>query len=276
MKADPLVSVIMPVYNGQDFVGSAIKSVLDQSYTNLELLVINDGSTDRTEGIILDLLEQDPRVRYFRQENRGVSSARNAGLQHMQGGFFCFLDADDNFTPHSIAARMAKFSADPQLWYCDGPVIVCDENMKPERRWVPEIEGFVFNKLIRLAESCFFGPTWFIRRDPAVTYAFQEKMTHAEDLFFFIEISRLGKYGFVEENVLYYRSGQSSAMKNLKGLANGYLSLYANVVSRFGDDVTVIDRIWLWLKIRKIMTLSFLADGNFVDAFYFLMMGKVR
>lgn len=276
MKADPLVSVIMPVYNGQAFVGSAIKSVLCQSYTNFELLVINDGSTDRTERIVLDLVARDPRVRYFHQENRGVSSARNSGLQHMQGAFFCFLDADDIFPPNSIASRVAKFCTDPQLCYCDGPVIICDENMKPKRRWVPKRQGFVFKKLIRLTESCFFGPTWFIRRDPAFTYAFPEKMTHAEDLFFFIEISRLGKYGFVGEDILHYRSGQSSAMKNLKGLASGYLALYANVVSRFGNDVTVIDRIWLWLKIRKVMTLSFLADGYLLDAFYFLMMGKVR
>ena len=276
MKADPLVSVIMPVYNGQAFVRSAIKSVLDQSYINLELLVVNDGSLDGTEGIVLDLMAQDPRVRYFHQENRGVSAARNAGLQRMQGAFFCFLDADDVFPANSIASRVAKFAADPQLCYCDGPVMICDENMKPERRWTPQNEGFVFKKLIRMDESCFFGPTWFIRRDPAVAYAFPEKMTHAEDLFFFIEISRLGKYGFVEENILYYRRGHSSAMKNLKGLANGYLALYANVVSMFGEDVTVTDRILMWLKIRKVMTLSFLADGNFADALYFLMMGKVR
>ena len=101
----PLVSVIMPVFNAEKWLRYAIDSVLDQHYKHIELLVINNGSTDKSHEHILSY--QDQRIRYFHQQkNMGVSAARNIGLNHMTGDFFCFLDADDLMPEKAILSRL--------------------------------------------------------------------------------------------------------------------------------------------------------------------------
>ncbi|MBE5919035.1 MAG: glycosyltransferase [Pseudobutyrivibrio ruminis] len=91
----PKVSVIMPVYNGEKVCERAIKSVLNQSYKNIELIVINDGSTDRTAEIVKSISDEDDRLLLINQTNGGVSNARNAGLKAAGGEFIAFIDADD-------------------------------------------------------------------------------------------------------------------------------------------------------------------------------------
>ena len=85
---DALVSILMPVYNAEAFISEAITSVIRQSHKNWELLIVNDGSTDRSKNIIHSF--PDKRIQYFEQQNRGVSVARNVGLKNMKGDYFCF------------------------------------------------------------------------------------------------------------------------------------------------------------------------------------------
>src|SRR5690606_7807174 len=89
------VSIIMPVYNTFNFVERALTSVVGQTYSNWELLIINDGSTDKSPEIIEEWSRKDERVRVFHQQNAGVSRARNKGLSYARGKFICFLDSDD-------------------------------------------------------------------------------------------------------------------------------------------------------------------------------------
>ena len=94
MEKLPLVSVIIPCYNVSDFVEKCIQSVLVQSYDNLEIIIVNDGSTDDTGEKIKTFL-YDERIRYIVQENKGLSGARNTGLDIMKGDYVCFIDSDD-------------------------------------------------------------------------------------------------------------------------------------------------------------------------------------
>ena len=91
-----LVSVVMPAYNHQQFIGDAIDSVLNQTYSNLELVIINDGSTDKTEEIILAY--DDPRIKYTLQENQDAYNALNAGIQQATGDYIAIINSDDIFT----------------------------------------------------------------------------------------------------------------------------------------------------------------------------------
>lgn len=91
----PKVSVVLPVYNGEKYLESALASLVNQSYKNLEILVINDGSTDASAAIAQKFVASDPRVILLNQENQGVSAARNLGLNHATGDYLGFLDADD-------------------------------------------------------------------------------------------------------------------------------------------------------------------------------------
>ena len=96
----PRVSVIMPVYQGEQFVMAAIRSALNQTHRNIEVFVIDDGSTDGTWGVLQAV--EDSRVQRFRQENAGASTARNLGLSHATGEFVAFLDADDRWLPDKL------------------------------------------------------------------------------------------------------------------------------------------------------------------------------
>jgi len=102
-----LVSVIVPCYNRADIVGETIDSVLGQSYSNTEIIVVDDGSTDHTRAVVAAY--DDPRVRYFYKENGWLSSARNAGLTVARGEFIAFLDSDDVWVPWKLAVQMEVF-----------------------------------------------------------------------------------------------------------------------------------------------------------------------
>jgi glycosyltransferase involved in cell wall biosynthesis len=110
-----IVSVIIPTFNRADRLPSAIRSLQAQTYTDWEALVIDDGSTDSTAEVMAAFRAQDPRVRYHRQENRGVSAARNAGLALADGAWIGFLDSDDSWAPWKLSAQMACFRALPEV-----------------------------------------------------------------------------------------------------------------------------------------------------------------
>lgn len=101
IDVNPLVSIIIPVYNGADYLESAINSALRQTYKNIEIIVVNDGSNDNgeTESIALSF---GPSIRYFKKQNGGVSSALNLGLRNMQGDYFSWLSHDDMYEPTKI------------------------------------------------------------------------------------------------------------------------------------------------------------------------------
>lgn len=100
-----LVSVIMPTYNRAAIIARAIKSVLDQTYSNLELIVVDDASTDNTAQVVSSIA--DPRVKYLRlPENSGVSAARNAGIKKARGAFIAFLDSDDEYLPERLEENL--------------------------------------------------------------------------------------------------------------------------------------------------------------------------
>jgi glycosyltransferase involved in cell wall biosynthesis len=107
----PLVSVIIPVYNGERFLGEAIESALAQDYTPLEVIVVDDGSTDGSRTIA----HRYPAVRYVYQENAGVAAAKDAGLAIARGEFIGFLDHDDTWAPQKVSAQVRYLVDHPEL-----------------------------------------------------------------------------------------------------------------------------------------------------------------
>jgi len=110
---NPKVSVVIPAYNHERYVGEAIQSVLDQTFQDLELIIINDGSTDNTETEILKF--KDERIRYFSQENRGLSATLNRGIELARGEYFNFLPSDDAFLPEKLATQLKAFEESKEI-----------------------------------------------------------------------------------------------------------------------------------------------------------------
>lgn len=264
MKATPLISVIMPAYNAERHVAEAIASVKAQHWTNWELIVVDDGSTDRTAEIAN--ARPDPRIRLLRQENRGVSAARNAALDQAQGDCIAFLDADDLMPPESLEARVRLLMQDDGLFFADGAVhSFTDDPAHAKALYCPTFEGVPFDALMALDGSCFFGNTWMIRRAPGTNVRFPMYMRHAEDLAYYLGMARAGRYSFTTEPVLYCRRGHISAMTDLDGLWTGYrqLHLWAKCLEPEPDPALLLT---MWAKARRIMVRSFLKNGRFAAA----------
>lgn len=95
MGINDLVSVVVPVYNVQEHLRECLDSLVRQSYSNIEIIIVNDGSTDQSEVICHSFVEKDDRIKYLFQENRGLSAARNTGIYNASGKYICFIDSDD-------------------------------------------------------------------------------------------------------------------------------------------------------------------------------------
>jgi glycosyltransferase involved in cell wall biosynthesis len=122
----PKVSVIVPAYNQSRYVEAAVRSALTQTCDDLEVVVVDDGSTDDTSSVVQAIA--DPRLRYVYQENRGLSGARNTGIRHARGEFLTFLDADDLFLPDKLEVLLAAFARRPELGLVAGQAILVDQD----------------------------------------------------------------------------------------------------------------------------------------------------
>lgn len=113
--AQPEVSVVIPCYNAEKYLRQAIDSVFAQTYSNLELIVVNDGSTDKSGAI---LASYGDRIRVIHQQNQGLSAARNVGIASALGEYVAFLDADDYWQPDKLRQQIAVMEANPNLALC--------------------------------------------------------------------------------------------------------------------------------------------------------------
>jgi glycosyltransferase involved in cell wall biosynthesis len=255
----PLVSVIMPAYNAESHLKEAIDSVLGQTYTDWELIIANDGSTDATPAILRSYT--DPRIKKIDQPNKGVSAARNAAMALMNGKYFTFLDADDLLPEESLAIRVRFAEANPSVDFIGGSV--CYFNAKGiQRTWMPGYKGDPFQAFIRINETAFCNPSLFLRKRSGIKYSFKEGMSHVEDLLFFATVASQEKqyYDHVNDVVYHYRVTDNSAMSNLKGLEKGYWTFYETVKGLPGALPRNI-RYLKW-RIIRIMILSYLAAGR--------------
>ena len=122
----PLVSVIIPTYNGSRFIRETIQSVLDQTYNNLEIMVVDDGSTDDTSLIVKSITDQ--RITYIQQKNAGVSPARNHGITVSKGDYIAFLDHDDVWLPCKLEKQLSLFEQNPKVALIYSDAFIINEN----------------------------------------------------------------------------------------------------------------------------------------------------
>ena len=129
-ETHPLISVLMPVYNVKDYVAEAIDSILNQTYTNFELIIINDGSTDGSGSIAETYKAKDKRIKLYHIENGGIANARNLALSYAQGEFVTFVDSDDTVKEDYLECLyegLSKYNAD--ISFCSYYRYVEEEKM---------------------------------------------------------------------------------------------------------------------------------------------------
>jgi|JI6StandDraft_1071083.scaffolds.fasta_scaffold93793_2 glycosyltransferase involved in cell wall biosynthesis len=164
----PQFSIIIPVFNKEKFIEDTLKSVLQQSFTDYEILIINDGSTDASEAKILAF--NDARIQYFRKENEGVSEARNYGIENAKSEYITFLDADDYWYPNFLEEMLLNIGKFPEQKVFAGAIeIENPKNVIPSSYSIPKsaesivvnyfeasyLEGVIFTSCAAFHKSVF-------------------------------------------------------------------------------------------------------------------------
>jgi glycosyltransferase involved in cell wall biosynthesis len=249
----------MPAYNAVHYIADAIKSVLQQSHQNWELIIVNDGSTDGTEDVVNRF--SDNRINIITHQHSGVSKSRNVALNKIRGDYFCFLDADDILPFNSLSSRLRVFHEKRNVSFVDGVVLIKQmETNETIKEVAPIYRGNPLNELLKLSEKCFVGNTWMIRREPYSTYNFNEDMKHCEDICFYISIAKDKIYDHTTDRILTYRKRFDSVMTDYSGLEEGYYRLYQYIHNNY--NLSIPKELLLKMKIMRIMFLTYLMDGR--------------
>jgi len=206
----PLVSIIMPTFNGARFIRQAVESVLNQSYAQHELIVVDDGSTDDTRQVLEPVMR---RLRYVELDHAGSSAARNAGLGHATGDFIAFLDSDDLLPGHALEDRLAQFARAPSAAVvCSGWQVV-DLEGRPIVAVKPWEGGARLDLVSLLLHKQVLNGTITIRRDCIDQVGgFDATLKHAQDIDLVFRIALAGyKLVWLREISCLYRRRSDSA-----------------------------------------------------------------
>ena len=191
--ASPLVSVIIPAYDVAEFISEALDSVLAQSFTDYEIIVVNDGSPD-TEGLERALAPYMSRIVYLKQDNRGVSAARNTGIKAARGTFIAFLDADDSWLPNYLDVQVARIQADPTIDVLYPNVMMFGGTSEAGEEFMticPSSGDVTFERLI--SQECNVSNCSIARRETIVRAGlFDESLRSVEDFDLWLRVIKSG------------------------------------------------------------------------------------
>lgn len=207
----PLISVIIPCYNGAPFIEETLSSILMQSEKNIEVIIVNDGSTDNSEVLIKKF--DDKRIQYYYQANQGVSVARNTGLTKVKGRYLMFFDADDVMTENFLKSRFQFLEREQSVDFISGEVERFSAQGKIKEYYRGASSDLVREVLLNQEEvdtcpSNYFFRTEFIKEHGIL---FNTKLSSTADRFFLLECAQYGKAKFVKELApLRYRITPSS------------------------------------------------------------------
>jgi glycosyltransferase involved in cell wall biosynthesis len=197
----PLVSIIIPTYNYARFLGKALSSCFDQTYQNLEVIVVDDGSTDNTKQVIEPFNE---RIVYLYQENQGVSTARNRGLDRAKGDHIAFLDADDYLLKDSVGIRVDILQKHPEVdtVFTDTLSVDTEGNFSREKNRSKDSVSDRFYEDLLLRHLRFQTSAVMIRSTLAKQFSFPVHLSNGEDIVYFSKVLFAGKAYFCAQSTV--------------------------------------------------------------------------
>jgi glycosyltransferase involved in cell wall biosynthesis len=246
----PLVSVIIPAYNAEQFVERTLNSVLNQTYQNLEVIVVNDGSHDRTAEIVSEIAHRDDRVILLHQSNSGVAVARNLGIQHSKGEFIAPIDADDIWYPKNIEKQVQYIlQAETSVGLVYSWSIDINENDEVEGEFrASSIEGEVYTTLL-LHDFIANASSTLIRREcfeRVGGYNIDLKAHNAqgsEDWDLYLRIAQYYHFQAVPEFLVGYRKLPNSMSCNYASMAKSRELVWKSIRQRHPSVPATIYRL---------------------------------
>jgi len=244
----PLVSVIMPAYQSEEFLLDAMASVLNQSHRELELILVNDGAKDRTLELALSV--KDPRVRVIDQPNQGPAGARNKGLELAQGSWVAFLDADDLWLPQKLELQLAAAAGREVMVYSDYQMFQGDQESSPKSftfcPWF-ERQGDLYRQLI---QHNFVGTLTVLLPKAVVDRVgrFNQDLFGPEDWDYWIRVAKEVPLVYLDQPLAWYRQHEAGISKDYGRYEQSLQKVYDTYLLTQGTKEEISFGLWLFYR----------------------------
>lgn len=250
-----MVSIIIPSFNYGFIIGETLKNLQAQSFTDWEALVVDDGSSDNTAGIVAEFAALDSRIKYIHQVTQGVSKARNAGFRHCSGEFIQFLDADDLLSRHKVERQVDFMNANPEvdISYSDH---IYFENDKPDvhypdyemnhNNWLPKIcaRGYEVVDILVYSNIAVVSSPLLRREIVEKVNGFPEYTRYTEDWeFWFLCAINNAKFCFLDDPnaKTLIRIHQRNTSRNIQIMQGGELEFRKRLIGRIRDSTILTE-----------------------------------
>lgn len=239
----PLVSVIIPTFNRAHIISRSVDSVLAQTFTDYEIIVVDDGSTDST-GEFLKNHYRD-RIQYIAQSaNRGLATARNRGIEESRGTYIAILDDDDLWLPEKLALQVELLQNNPKvaLAYCGTVKVNCRGELLEEVK--PETRGHIFKEMLN--QNCLKGPASVAMFPSAVLNSsgmFDTRLSSCADWDLWVRIARCGQVDFVDRPLVKYVIHESNMHGNISGMARDTFAILDKYLPMLDQDYGCAPRV---------------------------------
>lgn len=255
MNEKALVSIIVPVYNSEDTLRKCVSSLISQTYKDIEIILVDDGSTDQS-GTICDQFEQDDkRVKVFHTENRGVSVARNKGVSEATGEYISFVDSDDYVEDQLIEVLLNN------LYEAESDLVISPLEEKLDKQdFRMNLDLRDIDKLLFLCRHyLIFGPhTKLYKSDITKTVQFPEGCSYGEDLLFNIQyLNRISTISYVNRKMYHYCRGENTLSTKVRW-------------DMFENDMMLHGELKKWFEKKQLFTeevQEYLSDRTFDTVF---------
>ena len=228
MPPNSFVSVIIPAYKAGQYIEETVRAVLAQTHRHFELIIVDDGSPDDQATVIEALAAEDERIQFIKQENGGVSSARNHGYRLSKGDFLAFLDADDTWLPSNLEKKLAKFASDSEFGLVHSDMAIMDGNSKLTGVIKSGKEGYILDDLLSWNGTCIPTPSSILVKREVLEKvgAFDLQLSNAADQEFFFRVAKDYKIGRVPEVTWWYRVHDNNMHSNIPVMERDALLAY--------------------------------------------------
>ena len=213
--SDPRVSVLIPVYNAAPYLQEAVESILSQTYRDFEVIIVNDGSTDRSGKLLRKMASRDSRILLIDQPNRGIVAALNNGLQRCRGELIARMDADDVSMPERFDRQVAYLDACPECVGVGSRVlqispygdILSSSGQHPDHEWIEA-------ELLKGNGAALIHPTAMFRKQAGEAVGgYQAQFQWVEDLDLFLRLAEIGRLANLPDVLLHYRQHPDSVSR---------------------------------------------------------------
>lgn len=207
----PLISVVIPTYNRAAVLLRAVDSVLKQSFKNFELIVVDDGSTDETKELLATFIDSENFL-YFKHQNRGVSCARNFGVERARGELICFLDSDDEWLPHKLEEQIQFLESHPEHQIVYGEELWVRNGKRVNQKNIHKKSGgHIFKECV---QQCLIAPSSVMLSKKLFfeMKGFDESFLVCEDYDLWLKISSLYEIGFIEKPLIIKHGGHADQL----------------------------------------------------------------